>query len=57
MNENEKDSRSTVRFLNLKSVKKICKTSDVSKIKNVKLVNVLQQMTKQNSTQVMQKML
>jgi hypothetical protein len=41
----------------LESVEKTCDASDMSKIKNVKLANVLQQMMKQNSTQVVQKML
>ena len=45
MNENTEDSRSKVRFLDSESVEKTCNASDVSKIKNVKLVNVLQQMT------------
>ncbi len=45
MNEDKEDSRSTVRFLESKSVEKACNASGVSKIKNVKLVNVLQQMT------------
>jgi len=57
INEDKKGSRSTVRFLELKSVEKTCDALSVSKIKNVKLANVLQQMTKQNSTQVVQKML
>ncbi len=45
MNENKKDSRWTVKFLNSESVEKICEALNVFKIKNVKLVNVLQQMT------------
>jgi len=45
MNENKKDSRSTVRFLESESVEKACDASSMFKIKNVKLVNVLQQMT------------
>jgi len=50
MNENKKGSRSTVRFFELESVEKVCDALSVFKIKNVKLVNVLQQMTEQNST-------
>jgi len=46
MNENTEDSRPKVRFLDSESVEKTCNASDVFKIKNVKLVNVLQQMTK-----------
>jgi len=57
MNEDKESSRSTVRFFESESVEKAHNASDVFKIKNVKLVNVLQQMTEQNSTQVMQKML
>jgi len=57
MNEDKKDSRSKVRFLDSKSVKKTCNALSVPKIKNVKLANVLWQMTEQNSTQVVQKML
>ncbi len=57
MNENKKDSRSTVRFLDSESVEKTCDALSVFKIKNVKLVNVLWWMTEQNSTQVVQKML
>ena len=57
MNENKEGSRSTVRFLESESVEKACNALSVFKIKNVKLVNVLQQMTEQNSTQVVQKML
>jgi len=45
MNENKKGSRSTVKFLNSESVEKTHNASGVLKIKNVKLVNVLQQMT------------
>jgi len=45
MNENKKDSRSTVRFLDSESVEKTHNASGVFKIKNMKLVNVLQQMT------------
>jgi len=41
MNENKEGSRSTVRFLESKSVEKICNASDMLKIKNVKLMNVL----------------
>jgi len=50
MNENKKDSRSKVRFLDSESIEKTHDTLSVFKIKNVKLVNVLQQMTEQNST-------
>jgi len=57
MNENKEDSRPTVRFLESESVEKTRNALSVPKIKNVKLVNVLQQMTEQNSTQVVQKML
>jgi len=46
MNEDKKDSRPKVRFLDSESVKKICNALSVLKIKNVKLANVLQQMTK-----------
>jgi hypothetical protein len=42
MNEDKKDSRSKVRFLDSESVEKNCNASSVFKIKNVKLVNVLQ---------------
>jgi len=52
INEDKEGSRSTVRFLESESVEKICNALSVSKIKNVKLTNVLQQMTEQNSTQV-----
>jgi len=45
MNEDKEDSRSTVRFLESESVEKACNALSVFKIKNVKLVNVLQQMT------------
>ena len=45
MNENKKDNRSKVRFLDSESVEKTHNASDMFKIKNVKLVNVLQQMT------------
>jgi len=45
MNEDKKDSRPKVRFLDSESVEKICDALSVFKIKNVKLVNVLQQMT------------
>jgi len=57
MNEDKEDSRSTIRFLESESVEKAHNALSVFKIKNVKLVNVLQQMTEQNSTQVVQKML
>jgi len=57
MNEDKEDSRLTVRFLESESVEKSHDASGMSKIKNVKLVNVLQQITEQNSTQVVQKML
>jgi len=57
MNKDKKDSRLKVRFLDSESVKKTCNALSVFKIKNVKLADVLQQMTEQNSTQVMQKML
>jgi len=52
MNEDKEGSRSTVRFFESKSVEKACNASSVFKIKNVKLMNVLQQITEQNSTQV-----
>ena len=42
MNEDKKDSRSKVKFLDSESVEKICNASGMLKIKNVKLVNVLQ---------------
>jgi len=45
INEDTEDSRLKVRFLDSESVEKTCNASDVFKIKNVKLVNVLQQMT------------
>jgi len=45
MNEDKEGSRSTVRFLESESVEKACNALSVFKIKNVKLVNVLQQMT------------
>jgi len=45
MNEDKKDSRSTVKFLDSKSVEKTCNALSMFKIKNVKLVNVLQQIT------------
>ncbi len=45
ISKNKKESRSTVRFLDSEHVEKICNASDMLKIKNVKLVNVLQQMT------------
>ena len=57
MNENKEDSRSMMRFLESESVEKACDASSMFKIKNVKLVNVLQWMTEQNFTQVVQKML
>jgi len=57
MNEDKEGSRSTVRFLESESIEKARNALSVLKIKNVKLVNVLQQMTEQNSTQVVQKML
>jgi len=57
MNEDMKGSRPKVRFLDSESVEKTCNASGVPKIKNVKLANVLQQMTEQNPTQVVQKML
>ncbi len=57
MNEDKGGSRPTVRFLEPESVEKACNASGVSKIKNVKLADVLQQMTEQNPTQVVQKML
>ena len=41
MNENMKDSRSKVRFLDSESVEKTCDALSVFKIKNVKLANVL----------------
>ncbi len=56
MNENKKDSRPKVKFLDSESVEKTHDALSVLKIKNVKLVNVLWQMTEQNSTQVVQKM-
>ncbi len=42
MNENTEDSRPKVRFSDSESVEKTCNASDVFKIKNVKIVNVLQ---------------
>jgi len=42
MNEDKEDSRSTVRFLELESVEKAHNASNVFKIKNVKLADVLQ---------------
>ena len=45
MNEDKEGSRSTIRFFESKSVEKACNASGMPKIKNVKLVNVLQQMT------------
>jgi len=57
MSKNKKDSRLTVRFLDSEHVEKTHNALNMFKIKNVKLVNVLQQMTEQNSTQVVQKML
>ncbi len=45
MNEDMKDSRSKVRFLDSESVEKTHDALSVFKIKSVKLVNVLQQMT------------
>jgi len=45
MNEDKKNSRLTVRFLDSESLEKTCDALSVFKIKNVKLVNVLQQMT------------
>jgi len=57
MSKDKKDSRSTVRFLDSEHIEKTHNALSVFKIKNVKLVNVLQQMTEQNSTQVVQKML
>jgi len=41
MNEDKKDSRPKVRFLDSKSVEKTCDALSVFKIKNVKLANVL----------------
>ncbi len=41
MNENKEGSRSTIRFLESESVEKTCNASNMSKIKNVKLMNVL----------------
>jgi len=41
MNEDKEDSRSTVRFLKSESVEKAHNVLSVSKIKNVKLANVL----------------
>jgi len=41
MNENKEDSRPMMRFLELESVEKTCNASGVSKIKNVKLTDVL----------------
>ena len=57
MNEDKEGSRSTVRFFESESVEKVCDALSVFKIKNVKFVNVLQQITEQNPTQVVQKML
>ncbi len=57
MNENKEDSRPMMRFLESKSVEKTRNASGVSKIKNVKLTDVLWQITEQNPTQVVQKML
>ncbi len=45
MNENKKDSRPKVKFLDSESVEKTRNASGVFKIKNVKLTDVLQQMT------------
>jgi len=45
MNKDMKGNRSKVRFLDSESVEKTCDASNMFKIKNVKLVNVLQQMT------------
>jgi len=45
MNKDKKDSRLKVRFLDSESVKKTCNALSVFKIKNVKLADVLQQMT------------
>jgi len=41
MNEDKKDSRPKVRFLDSESVEKTCDALSVFKIKNVKLANVL----------------
>jgi len=41
MNENKKDSRSKVKFLDSESVEKTHDALSMLKIKNVKLVNVL----------------
>ena len=41
MNENKEDSRSMMRFLESESVEKTHNASGVSKIKNVKLADVL----------------
>jgi len=41
MNENKKDSRSKVRFLDSESVEKTCNASNMFKIKSVKLTDVL----------------
>ncbi len=57
MNEDKGGSRPTVRFLESESVEKARNASGVPKIKNVKLADVLQRMTEQNPTQVVQKML
>ena len=45
MNENKKDSRPKVKFLDSESVEKTHNASGMFKIKNVKLTDVLQQMT------------
>jgi len=45
MNEDKEGSRSTVRFFESESVEKSCDALSVFKIKNVKLADVLQQMT------------
>jgi len=41
MNKDKEGSRSTVRFLESESVEKACNALSVSKIKNVKLADVL----------------
>jgi len=42
MNEDKEGSRSTIRFFESESIKKACNALGVSKIKNVKLADVLQ---------------
>jgi len=41
INEDKEDSRSTVKFLDSEHVEKTCNASNVFKIKNVKLADVL----------------